>query len=79
MKKLSRANCTSGTQFPLTIAQSNSRQIGFYGIFSISASMYLIAIFYGVFYANEPSIKGEGEILLAIARYFPSGASKRGE
>lgn len=33
------------------------RLIGFYGIFSISASFYVIAIVYGIFYVDEPPIK----------------------
>lgn len=33
------------------------RQIGFYGIFSISASLYVVAIVYGLFYVDEPNIK----------------------
>lgn len=33
------------------------RLIGFYGIFSISASLYIIALFYGFFYVEEPPIK----------------------
>lgn len=33
------------------------RLIGFYGIFSISASFYLIALFYGFFYVEEPPLK----------------------
>jgi MFS transporter, PCFT/HCP family, solute carrier family 46, member 3 len=32
----------------------DSRLIGFYGIFSISASLYCIALFYGIFYVEEP-------------------------
>lgn len=35
----------------------SSRQIGFYGIFSISASLYVVAIIYGLFYVDEPDIK----------------------
>ena len=33
------------------------RQIGFYGIFSISAVLYIIALFYGYFYVEEPKLK----------------------
>lgn len=33
------------------------RLIGFYGIFSISASLYCVALFYGFFYVDEPKIK----------------------
>ena len=33
------------------------RLIGFYGIFSISASFYVIALIYGIFYVEEPPIK----------------------
>lgn len=32
------------------------RQIGFYGIFSISTSFYILALFYGYFYVQEPPI-----------------------
>lgn len=34
-----------------------TRQIGFYGIFSISATLYVIALFYGYFYVEEPNLK----------------------
>lgn len=33
------------------------RLIGFYGIFSISATLYCVALFYGLFYVDEPKIK----------------------
>lgn len=33
------------------------RLIGFYGIFSISASFYVIALYYGYFYVEEPPVK----------------------
>lgn len=33
------------------------RLIGFYGIFSISAMFYVIALFYGFFYVEEPPIQ----------------------
>lgn len=33
------------------------RKIGFYGVFSISASLYLIAFIYGVFLVKEPKSK----------------------
>jgi MFS transporter, PCFT/HCP family, solute carrier family 46, member 3 len=36
---------------------STFRQIGFYGIFSISASLYVVALFYGFFYVEEPKLK----------------------
>lgn len=35
----------------------DTRQIGFYGIFSISATLYVIALFYGYFYVEEPRFK----------------------
>jgi MFS transporter, PCFT/HCP family, solute carrier family 46, member 3 len=38
-----------------------SRYIGFYGIFSISASLYLVAFFYGLFIVKEVQIKSENE------------------
>jgi ABC-type glycerol-3-phosphate transport system permease component len=34
-----------------------NRQIGFYGIFSISSIFYVLALFYGIFYVEEPQIK----------------------
>lgn len=33
------------------------RQIGFYGVFSISASLYVVALFYGYYYVDEPKLK----------------------
>lgn len=33
------------------------RQIGFYGVFSISASLYIIALLYGYFCVEEPKKK----------------------
>lgn len=33
------------------------RQIGFYGVFSISATLYLIAFLYGLFLVKEPKPK----------------------
>lgn len=33
------------------------RQIGFYGIFSISASLYVVALIYGYYYVEEPKLK----------------------
>jgi MFS transporter, PCFT/HCP family, solute carrier family 46, member 3 len=35
--------------------------IGFYGVFSISASLYLVAFCYGVFFIKEVDIKKEHE------------------
>lgn len=32
------------------------RQIGFYGIFSISSSLYILALIYGFFFVKEPQI-----------------------
>lgn len=34
----------------------NFRQIGFYGIFSISASFYVLALIYGIFFVDEPAM-----------------------
>lgn len=34
--------------------KNNFRQIGFYGIFSISASLYILALIYGYFFVEEP-------------------------
>ncbi|XP_070490268.1 lysosomal proton-coupled steroid conjugate and bile acid symporter SLC46A3-like [Chironomus tepperi] len=33
------------------------KQIGFYGIFSISASFYVLALIYGIFFVEEPNMK----------------------
>lgn len=41
------------------------KQIGFYGVFSISASLYLVAFFYGVFFLKEVDIVDEKERLKA--------------
>ncbi|KAL1402063.1 hypothetical protein pipiens_006250 [Culex pipiens pipiens] len=41
------------------------KKIGFYGIFSISASLYLVAFFYGVFFVPEVDIVNEKERLKA--------------
>ena len=40
----------------------NFRQIGFYGVFSISASLYLIAFLYGLFIVKEPIQKTPEEL-----------------
>ena len=37
--------------------KNNFRQIGFYGIFSISASLYVLALIYGIFFVEEPAMK----------------------
>ena len=44
---------------------SEHRKIGFYGIFSISATLYLIAFFYGVFFLPEVDIVSEKDRLKA--------------
>lgn len=49
--------------FPLPL--NHPRKIGFYGIFSISASLYLVAFFYGVFFVPEVDIVNEKERLKA--------------
>ncbi|XP_055526719.1 solute carrier family 46 member 3-like [Wyeomyia smithii] len=41
------------------------KQIGFYGVFSISAILYLVAFFYGVFFLKEVDIVDEKERLKA--------------
>ncbi|ETN65245.1 MFS transporter, PCFT/HCP family, solute carrier family 46 (folate transporter), member 1/3 [Anopheles darlingi] len=41
------------------------KQIGFYGVFSISASLYLVAFFYGAFLVPEVNILNEKERLRA--------------
>ncbi|XP_055640590.1 solute carrier family 46 member 3-like [Toxorhynchites rutilus septentrionalis] len=41
------------------------KKIGFYGVFSISASLYLVAFFYGVFFLEEVDIVNEKERLKA--------------
>ncbi|KAL5285026.1 hypothetical protein ACFFRR_007014 [Megaselia abdita] len=38
------------------------KQIGFYGVFSISACLYLFSFFYGVFILKEPTQKSEKEL-----------------
>lgn len=43
------------------------RQIGFYGIFSISASLYVVAIIYGIFYVEEPKMKIDEKLKLKSA------------
>lgn len=44
-----------------------SRQIGFYGIFSISASFYVIALIYGIFFVEESKKKVDEKLMLKSA------------
>lgn len=47
------------------------RLIGFYGIFSISASLYVVALIYGLYYVDEPPIKiNEKERLKSAEKSF---------
>lgn len=69
-----------------------SRKIGFYGVFSISASLYLFSFLYGLFFLAEPRAKPEksvpkGERKSLLADFFDKDhvvetfrvAFKRGE
>lgn len=40
------------------------RKIGFYGVFSIAASMHLFALFYGIFFVKEPKVHYEKSKLI---------------
>ncbi|XP_055371700.1 solute carrier family 46 member 3 isoform X2 [Condylostylus longicornis] len=51
-----------GVPFGMAFSGILLKEIGFYGIFSISAALYLIAFLYGLFYVEEPIKKSKEEL-----------------